>query len=1553
MLSSALIILSDSFCTIAFQLLIYQKEFNTKFSKKLYDILSLIKSTIFRSATIKFKERQIRFNSVDTHNFFFSSDWIVDKIKIRTVIKQFFKNIVDYRLILSKKIEISAFFISAFTENRFLTSQLIHIKKDNSVFDDIFIIWLNINDICNQNSNIMSNQSRSFKNILFNFEIISEQMQIIFDTLTIAMNTKINRLNNELWQLLQFIFQQSSQFQQIFKNDVMRDFRFSKDLIFEKVEFFYSTVDDQRSIINLEKHVFYKNIFAFVNRLKNVSSVREKNKLRLIISQCLRDTVLIWHSTELFDVEKEIYRNMFLQNWCNVLIKRFKKRISAILNFIQFTKYTLQDARMQKNFRIFAQNLFKHVKIANLISVYNQLILTWNNIDWQFRQHIFQLTKNTTIQIFLKQFDNNCDIWFELANHQNRFFIDKSFYKSAANRTITRYFNQSNRFSQRNDFAYQINQNRRRSSNVEITIKAKNSKNSNKGTSDREFDRDIRNRFHDRNNRKRNRNRKKEDLNRNKERENLKIHDKEKAKVYIAQKKQKNINNESANENLHYFDFDHDEFYDFENIIDANLVTACDIVCRRCFSFFFSNNLLHKHIRAKNCLKNVSSLIETSIFNSNNSNHANRHIIRFKIDFNKNIETDYEFRKWQYVIAMINLHKDDKFDIDCLNTEIDVTLADEKYFRTKFKNVSIRIMTISIIVRELKVIKHTINKYACCFMYFAEKKDDRSIFVEVIKEIHLMKNLKTNLLIENDVLNSELIDISTFTNSVFIESCEVIISICIKIRSFFQIRAIHAINTVISSRSKLAISIHKITTFERNYMFESKEIKNISIYAYIMNVDTSSILVRNEEDKSIRISRNFCLSDLIELEYSNVLQINTEHANLTLKISKSIHKQSWFAKILKFCVSTYHINMIDTTNTEHIHSNDVIIHNSFDEAVKAFVNIVDQYVKLWIDQDFAKLSMKNWMRISLKADWNSKIKKKAKIYSLRIKNKTVVDEIFNKLHDQERLFWTSEATSFSFSYFVVWRKSFNKKKNRVIVDIRTLNAIFLSNAYSLSLQSDIIQTIHDCTFISIIDCTNFFYQWRVHSKNRHRLTMIIHRDQKTFNVVVMSYRNSFVYVQRQIDRILRFCRIFARVYIDDVVVFSKFLNDHILHLKNIFELMFRNNIFINSVKAFIEYSSVNLLKQHVNSLSLSTDEKKIKTIAQFIFSKTLTNFETYLEFIDWFRDYIEKYVKKTKSLQNRKINLLKDSSKSDNARKSFATKMKFSKSTIEKVKSFNNIQQHFLKSDFLIHFNFNKKLYIDLNISDKNIEAIVYHLKIEIQIDVKIYSSRKLIQSILFLSRLLNSIETKYWSTKLKLTDLVWVLRKVRHMMKSISKCAIIYIDHEIFLDIAKQISLTISFIDKLNLRFVKTFEYIQRFDLIIRHKSDKFHIISDALFRLSNTTYSEEKKISNDEKLDVLFIASMIEMSLDFKKRLLKEYSLDFDWIRIIKILDFSDKDDTSISFVKTKNELIYRKKKESTSFVSRRMCVSITIVNELLKMIHNDDHLSFDKIYERIVSF
>ena len=57
---------------------------------------------------------------------------------------------------------------------------------------------------------------------------------------------------------------------------------------------------------------------------------------------------------------------------------------------------------------------------------------------------------------------------------------------------------------------------------------------------------------------------------------------------------------------------------------------------------------------------------------------------------------------------------------------------------------------------------------------------------------------------------------------------------------------------------------------------------------------------------------------------------------------------------------------------------------------------------------------KNWMRISLKSNWKSKITDKIKVYSLNVKNKTFVNKTFNELHTVNKMFWIIKSTFFLF-----------------------------------------------------------------------------------------------------------------------------------------------------------------------------------------------------------------------------------------------------------------------------------------------------------------------------------------------------------------------------------------------------------------------------------------------------------------------------------------------------------------------------------------------------------
>src|SRR5436190_19391131 len=68
---------------------------------------------------------------------------------------------------------------------------------------------------------------------------------------------------------------------------------------------------------------------------------------------------------------------------------------------------------------------------------------------------------------------------------------------------------------------------------------------------------------------------------------------------------------------------------------------------------------------------------------------------------------------------------------------------------------------------------------------------------------------------------------------------------------------------------------------------------------------------------------------------------------------------------------------------------------------------------------------------------------------------------------------------------------------------------------------------------------------------------------------------------------------------------------------------------------------------------------------------------------------------------------------------------------------------------------------------------------------------------------------------------------------------------------IVKQISLTTSFTNKLNLCLIQAVAYIQQFQLKIHHKSGKQNTVSDTLFRLS----CQEAEANEESILDIFFI--------------------------------------------------------------------------------------------------
>ncbi len=79
---------------------------------------------------------------------------------------------------------------------------------------------------------------------------------------------------------------------------------------------------------------------------------------------------------------------------------------------------------------------------------------------------------------------------------------------------------------------------------------------------------------------------------------------------------------------------------------------------------------------------------------------------------------------------------------------------------------------------------------------------------------------------------------------------------------------------------------------------------------------------------------------------------------------------------------------------------------------------------------------------------------------------------------------------------------------------------------------------------------------------------------------------------------------------------------------------------------------------------------------------------------------------------------------------------------------------------------------------------------------------------------------------------------------------------------------------DKLNLRLVRAETYLSQFELNIRHKFGRDHVISDALFRLSFF----DEKFTENQNTDTLndietYADILVKMFSQFKDRLVQDY--------------------------------------------------------------------------------
>ncbi len=171
-----------------------------------------------------------------------------------------------------------------------------------------------------------------------------------------------------------------------------------------------------------------------------------------------------------------------------------------------------------------------------------------------------------------------------------------------------------------------------------------------------------------------------------------------------------------------------------------------------------------------------------------------------------------------------------------------------------------------------------------------------------------------------------------------------------------------------------------------------------------------------------------------------------------------------------------------------------------------------------------------------------------------------------------------------------------------------------------------MQALSGAQWLTTLDALSGFTQLIVHENSREKLVFRCHRGLWQFTRMPFGYRNGPSVFQRVMQNVLApFLWIFALVYIDDIVIFSKTFEDHLKHIDQVLKAIISSGITLSLPKCHFAYQSLLLLGQKVSRLGMSTHKEKVEAICELDAPQNVQELQTFLGMMVYFSAYIPFY----------------------------------------------------------------------------------------------------------------------------------------------------------------------------------------------------------------------------------------------------------------------------------------------------------------------------------------
>jgi hypothetical protein len=207
---------------------------------------------------------------------------------------------------------------------------------------------------------------------------------------------------------------------------------------------------------------------------------------------------------------------------------------------------------------------------------------------------------------------------------------------------------------------------------------------------------------------------------------------------------------------------------------------------------------------------------------------------------------------------------------------------------------------------------------------------------------------------------------------------------------------------------------------------------------------------------------------------------------------------------------------------------------------------------------------------------------------------------------------------------------------RLVINYKPLNKVLKWIRYPIPNKKDLLDRLNDSFIFSKFDMKSGYWQIQINESDRYKTAFVVPFGHYEWNVLPFGLKNAPSEFQNIMNDIFNPYSDFIIVYIDDVLVFSKTIEQHIKHLKIFKNIIRHNGLVLSAPKMKIFQTKVRFLGHEIDQGTIVPISRSIEFASKFpdvITDKT--QLQRFLGSLNYISDYYGNLAYDTAILYNR------------------------------------------------------------------------------------------------------------------------------------------------------------------------------------------------------------------------------------------------------------------------------------------------------------------------------